>query len=106
MNMLSLSWAYLRNNALSTCLNLLLLALGMATVTVLLLFSQQLEDRLSRDMRGVDMVVGAKGSPMQLNLSSIFHIDTTTVNNPLEDARWIQQQPLVHGFIHLPLCDS
>ncbi len=106
MNMFSLSFAYLRNNALSTCLNLLLLALGIATVTVLLLFSQQLEDRLSRDTRGVDLVVGAKGSPMQLILSSVFHIDTPTGNIPLQDARWVQEHPLVRGVIPLALGDS
>ena len=73
MNLLTLSSAYLRTNPLNTLLNLLLLTLGMATLVILLLFSQQLEDKLLRDARGIDLVVGAKGSPLQLLLSSIYH---------------------------------
>ncbi|MFV8834260.1 FtsX-like permease family protein [Aquisalimonas sp.] len=106
MNLFRLSLAYLRRNALSAVLNLLLLALGIATITVLLLFSHQMEQRLSRDASGIDMVVGAQGSPMQLILSSVFHIDAPTGNIPLEDARWVQEHPLVADTIPLALGDS
>lgn len=106
MNLFRLSLAYLRRNALSAVLNLLLLALGIATITVLLLFSHQMEQRLSRDAGGIDMVVGAHGSPLQLILSSVFHIDAPTGNIPLEDARWVQEHPLVADAIPLALGDS
>lgn len=106
MNMTRLSLAYLRRNALSATLNLLLLALGIATITVLLLFGHQVEQRLSRDAAGIDMVVGAKGSPMQLILSSIYHIDAPTGNIPLQDANWVREHPLVANTIPLALGDS
>ena len=106
MNMARLSLAYLRRNALSATLNLLLLALGIATITVLLLFGHQVEQRLSRDAAGIDLVVGAKGSPMQLILSSIYHIDAPTGNIPLQDANWVREHPLVADTIPLALGDS
>lgn len=106
MNLFRLSLAYLRRNALSAVLNLLLLALGIATITVLLLFSHQMEQRLTRDAGGIDMVVGAQGSPLQLILSTVFHIDAPTGNIPLEDARWVQEHPLVADTIPLALGDS
>ena len=106
MNMVRLSLAYLRRNALSATLNLLLLALGIATITVLLLFGHQVEQRLSRDAAGIDLVVGAKGSPMQLILSSIYHIDAPTGNIPLQDANWVREHPLVADTIPLALGDS
>ncbi|WP_290647769.1 ABC transporter permease [Aquisalimonas sp.] len=106
MNLFRLSLAYLRRNALSALLNVLLLALGIATITVLLLFSYQVEQRLTRDAADIDMVVGAKGSPMQLILSSVFHIDVPTGNIPLHEARWVQNHPLVAGTIPLALGDS
>ena len=59
-------------------MNLLLLALGIATITVLMLATQQIEERMARDARGIDMVAGAKGSPMQLVLSAVFHLDAPT----------------------------
>ena len=82
MNLASVSLAYLRARPLSTVLNVLLLALGVATITLLLLATSQLEERMQRDARGIDLVVGAKGSPMQIILSSIYQLDVPTGNVP------------------------
>ncbi len=106
MNMLTLSWASIRHQGLTMLLNLLLLALGIATVTVLLLFSQQLEQRLSRDAQGIDLVVGSSGSPLQLILSSLYHIDMPTGNIPLGQVRWLKDHPLVEKAMPLALGDS
>ena len=52
--------------------------LGIAPViTVLLLFNNQ-EEKISSNAKGIDLVVGAKGSPAQLILCNIFHIDFPT----------------------------
>lgn len=106
MNLLSLSWAYLRAEPLNTFLNLLLLTLGMGTIVVLLLFNQQLEERLSYDSRGIDLVVGAKGSPLQLILSSIYHADVPTGNIPLNEAKEIMQHEMVKTAIPIALGDN
>ncbi len=106
MNLISLSWSYIRAQRLGTALNLLLLALGIATIVILLLFSRQLEQRLARDGRGIDLVVGAKGSPIQLILSSVYHIDVPTGNIPLPDAERLMQNPAVKKAIPLALGDS
>lgn len=106
MNLVSLSWSYIRAQRLATALNLLLLALGIATIAILLLFSHQLEDRLRRDGKGIDLVVGAKGSPIQLILSSVYHVDVPTGNIPLPDAERLMQNPAVKKAIPLALGDS
>jgi putative ABC transport system permease protein len=106
MNLLTLSGAYLRYNLLNTLLNLLLLALGMGTIVTLLLVSQQLEDRLLRDSRGIDLVVGAKGSPLQLMLSSLYHADVPTGNIPLSEARKLMTHKMVKTAIPLALGDN
>jgi hypothetical protein len=36
-------------------------------------------------MRRIDLVVGAKGSPLQLVLAGVFHADTPTGNIPLDE---------------------
>ncbi len=66
MNAARLLGAYLRARPLTTLLTVLLVALGMATVVIVTLVTKQAEARLSRDAAGVDLVVGAKGSPLQL----------------------------------------
>ncbi|HEX9645869.1 MAG TPA: ABC transporter permease [Alphaproteobacteria bacterium] len=106
MNALALSLAYLRRRPLNTVLNLLLLAIGVGTISLLLLFSDQLQERLARDAQGVDMVVGAKGSPMQLILSSVFHIDVPTGNVRIADARPLTENRMIEQVIPLALGDS
>ena len=107
MNIGTISLSYLRARPLNTFLILMLLALGTATITLLLLASAQLEERMGRDARGIDLVVGAKGSPMQLILSAIYHLDIPTGNIPLAEASALaQRKPLVRKTIPLSLGDS
>jgi putative ABC transport system permease protein len=106
VNLAGISLAYLRAKPLATALNLLLLALGIATITVLMLATQQIEERMGRDARGIDMVAGAKGSPMQLVLSAVFHLDAPAGNIPLADATELARHRLVKRAIPLALGDS
>ena len=106
MSLFGLSLAYIRARALNAALNLVLLALGVGMIVLLLLFSAQLEDRLTRDARGIDLVIGSKGSPLQLILSSIYHVDFPTGNVPLAEAERWARHPLVAEAIPLALGDS
>jgi putative ABC transport system permease protein len=106
MTLSGLSFAYLKDRGLTTALNVLLLALGVATLIILLLFSSQLEGRFTRDAEGIDMVVGAKGSPLQLILSSIYHVDVPTGNVPLGTLDMLRKQPTVAEVIPLALGDN
>jgi putative ABC transport system permease protein len=106
MNLYSLSIAYIRARWLTSSLLVLLLAMGVATISLLLHFSHQAEQRLAHDGRGFDLVVGAKGSPLQLILSSIYHMDIPTGNIPLAEAQRLQKHPQVKQAIPLALGDS
>lgn len=106
MNMLKLSWKYLVAKPLNTGLNILLLALGLAIITVLILIQDQLQNKMSRDAQGIDLVVGAKGSPLQLILSSVYHIDFPTGNIDLNDAKNLEKNRLVKNIIPLGLGDN
>ncbi len=106
MSLFALSLAYLRAKPLNTCLNVLLLALGVGMIVLLMLFSAQLQQRLTRDASGLDLVIGAKGSPLQLILSSIYHLDIPTGNIPITELdRW-RRHELVEAVIPLALGDS
>ena len=106
MNLLTLSLAYLRARALNSALNIVLMALGIAMIVLLLLFSRQLEERLVRDGTGIDLVVGAKGSPLQLILSSIYQVDAPTGNIPLAEANELRRNAQVRWSVPLALGDS
>ena len=104
--MLGLAFAYLRDRALTTALNVLLLAIAVATLVLLLLFSTQISQRFERDAQGIDLVVGAKGSPLQLILSSIYQIDNPTGNIPLESVAMLRRDPSVARAVPLALGDN
>ncbi len=106
MNLATLSLGYLRARALNTVLNVLLLAFGVATITLLLLTMHQLQERMGRDARGIDLVAGAKGSPLQVILSAIYHLDIPTGNITLAQAKEIAKHRMVKKTIPLALGDS
>ncbi len=106
MNIFSLSWRYLWSRPLAASLNLLLLALGLASISFVLLASQQVNSAFERDLAGIDVVVGAKGSPMQLILSGVFHIDAPTGNVPLAAIKALEKNPQVAKLIPISLGDS
>jgi putative ABC transport system permease protein len=106
MNLFVLIWGYLKARPLNTAINVLLLALGIAVVVILMLFNNQLREKISKNARGIDLVVGAKGSPLQLILCNIFHIDFPTGNIKLADAEKISRNRLVKKAIPMALGDS
>jgi putative ABC transport system permease protein len=106
MNIATLSLAYLRDRAFTMALNLVMLALGIGTIVVVILFGAQLESRLTRDSRGFDLVVGAKGSPLQLILSTLYQADVPIGNVPLDDANAIARNGLVATAVPIALSDN
>jgi putative ABC transport system permease protein len=106
MNILRLATRQLLARPLHTALNVLLLALGIATITLLLLFQAQLQDKLLSTARGIDLVVGAKGSPLQLILSTVYHADIPPGNISKREADKIARHPLVARAIPMSLGDS
>jgi putative ABC transport system permease protein len=106
MNILTLSLSGLRGGRLTHALNILVLALGLGTVTLLLLFSGALTDRLVRDGRGIDIVVGAKGSPLQLVLSAVYQADVPTGNIPLDAVETLRRDPMIDRAVPLALGDA
>ena len=94
------------HNKLSSFLSLLLLAFGAAIISILYAASHSIDDQMTRNIRGVDMVIGAKGSPNQIVLGSLFHLDPPTWNISLDDFEMIQNHPMVEKAIPLSFGDS
>lgn len=106
MKLLALAWRYLWARPLATVLNLLLLTLGLASITFVVLVSEQVQRSFQRDLAGIDLVVGAKGSPMQLILAGVFHIDVPPGNIKLADVRELAARPQVAQVIPMSLGDA
>ena len=90
MNINRLSWINIIRNPFNTILSLVLMAFGIGIISLLLLLNKSVEEKLQGNLNGIDMVIGAKGSPLQLILSSIYHIDNPTGNILLEEVNKIK----------------
>ena len=106
MKTVVLAFRYLWARPLAAALNLLLLTLGLASMTFLLLVGHQLDKAFERDLAGIDVVVGAKGSPLQLILAGVFHMDVPPGNVPLKAVEALKAHPQVAKVIPISLGDS
>lgn len=88
-----IAWRNIRFRPLSSLLSILLVAFSVGIISLLLLLEDQLENKFQRDLQGIDMVVGAKGSPLQLVLSAVYHIDAPTGNIPVKDISRLMKYP-------------
>jgi putative ABC transport system permease protein len=101
-----ISWKNILDKKLNSFLCILLMTLGIAMISLLMLLGKQLQDKFAKNISGIDLVVGAKGSPLQLILSSIYQIDNPTGNVYLDDVQAIAQNPLVKTMIPLSMGDN
>ena len=106
MSPFKLSWKNIWSKPLNAALNILLIAFGTGILTILLLASTQLEDKLTKNSKDIDLVIGAKGSPLQLILSSIYYIDFPTGNIPMKEAKKLMKNPFVKRAVPLALGDN
>ena len=108
MNLIALSWKNLINKPLSLLLSLVLFSLGVGLVSLMLLVTRQLEEKFEKNLAGIDLVIGAKGSPLQLILSGMYHIDAPTGNIPISEVRPFlnPRHPLIQRAVPLSLGDS
>jgi putative ABC transport system permease protein len=83
-------------------------ALGTGLIAFLLLMQRQLQENFERNLAGVDLVIGAKGSPLQLILSSMYHVDSPTGNISLKEIKPFlnPKHPLIGTAVPLSLGDS
>ncbi len=106
MNIFKLSLKNIFNKPLSSTISLALLILGIGIISLLLQLNTLIKDQMDNNLKGIDMVVGAKGSPLQLILSSVYHIDSPTGNISLKEAEKISKNRMVGSSIKLLYGDN
>lgn len=106
MNVFKLTGAFIARKPLTWAFHALTLALGIAVLTAVLALNAGLSGRFDRDLADIDLVVGAKGSPLQLILSSVFELDQPTGNIPLAVAQSLAQNHMVRRAVPVSLGDN
>lgn len=106
MNIWKISIQNIKSKPLYTLLSVFVLSLSIA----LLLGIQQLKTsfkyQIENNLSNIDLVIGAKGSPLQLVLSSVLHIDTPTGNIPYKEAKKISKNPMIRSAVPISYGDN
>ncbi len=106
MYSLKLALQKLLSRPANTFFSVGLFAIGCGIISLLMMAQGTLKTNVDRTLAGIDMVVGAKGSPSQLILSSVLHADYPTGNINLNEITALVQNPLVKTAIPIALGDS
>jgi len=108
MNIAKLALKNILHRPLNLLLSLILFGLGIGLMNFLLLLNTQLKDKFDKNLADIDLVIGAKGSPLQMILCNMYHIDSPTGNIAVGEAKAFlnPRHPLVKTAIPLSLGDS
>ena len=108
MNSLGLSIKNLFAKPLNTVLSLILLAFGVGIISFMLILNKQLDDQFAKNIKGIDLVLGAKGSPLQLILSSVYQVDAPTGNINYSEVKTLlkRQKILIEYGVPLAFGDN
>lgn len=108
MSTLKLAWRNIMSKPLNLLLNLILFSLGIALISFLFQLNTQIKDKFDKNLAGIDLVIGAKGSPLQMILCNMYHIDNPTGNINIAEARPFlnPKHPLIKRAVPLSLGDS
>jgi putative ABC transport system permease protein len=91
---------------LNAFLSIILLTAGVGIISLLVLVQEQFEKKFSSNLEGIDLVMGAKGSPLQIILSAVYQIDAPTGNIKYQEAKKWMKHPFVKNAIPLAYGDS
>ena len=106
MNILILSWKNIISKPLPSLLSMLLLAVGLSTAIILKLTEHQLTENINNTGKDVKLVIGAKGSRLQLVLSGVFQIDNPTGNINYGFYSLMKRNKMIKEMIPVSMGDS
>ncbi len=104
--LIKLSWKNIITRPLSSSLSVILLASSLMIISLAFLTAEQLEEKFNKNANQIDLVVGAKGSRLQLVLCNVFHMDHPTGNVLMKDVEFLSKHPFVKWAIPVSLGDN
>ncbi|MGQ0633833.1 MAG: ABC transporter permease [Planctomycetaceae bacterium] len=106
MNLLTIAWKSIRQRWLASLLTALSIALGVALMVTVLVINGVVTRMFSQSATGYHLVLGAKGSPMQLVLNTIYFMDRPIQNVPYKHYLKLKNKSWVKHAIPFNLGDT
>jgi putative ABC transport system permease protein len=105
MSLWKIAWRSIRQRTLASGLTAFSMGMGVALVVTVLVIHSIISQSFRRGAQGYDLIVGAKGSQLQLVLNTVFHL-----SQPLENIPYTYYQKFTEGpfapavEIAIPVC--
>jgi putative ABC transport system permease protein len=106
MNIWKISLANIKSKPIYSLLSVLTLSLSFALLFGVQQLKTSFEYQIAQNLGKVDMVVGAKGSPLQLVLSSILQIDNPTGNIDYSVYKKLADHRMVDSAVPISIGDN
>ena len=105
MNLLTIAWKSIRQRAVGSSLTALSVALGVTLMVAVLVISGVVERMFNQTATGYDLVVGPKGSPLQLVLNTVYHVSVPVENLPYLYYKQLKQSRKIEHAIPCAMGD-
>ena len=99
MSLWKIAWRSIQQRALASTLTGLSMALGVALVAAVLVIHGVVDRSFRRGAQGYDLIVGPKGSPLQLVLNTVYHMSEPVGKMPYRQYERV-------AFTRFPLPDG
>lgn len=84
MSIFKIVWKNIKQRSLASILTMFSIMLGVALVVSILILKQESHDAFSQTATGYEIIVGPKGSSLQLTLNTIYQIGVPIQNMPYD----------------------
>ena len=106
MNIWNISLQNIKSKPLYTFLSVFILAISIALLLGILQLKRSFKNQIENNLGKIDVVICAKGSPLQLVLASVLHIDNPTGNISYKEALRISKNPLIKLAVPISYGDN
>jgi putative ABC transport system permease protein len=106
VNLATIAWKSIRQRGLASSLTALSVALGVMLMVAVLVIYGILQSTFSQRAINYDLIVGAKGDPLQLVLSTVYHISPPIENLPYRYYLDLKKDPRVSVAIPVAMGDT
>lgn len=105
MNLAVIAWKNIRQRALASSLTALSVALGVMLMVMVLVSYGILQNTFNQQSINYDLIVGPKGAPLQLVLSTVYHVSPPIENLPYRFYTELKKHDFVTTAIPLAMGD-
>lgn len=106
MTVVSVAWTYLKGRTVASGLTIFSVAIGVSLMIASVLLTQGIRTSFIEGTTDYNLIIGAKGSPTQLVLSTIFRLDVSTPNILYSVYEQLQEDVRVDAAVPMSLGDA